>query len=84
PVDGPDLDLTTSSYALDGLSMPAMADVATGKKTYKRIRLEGTDEQHAGTGNGITGDDETTEQTSLTWDSGLSNGTPGVIATTLQ
>ena len=37
-------------------------------QSTKRILLEGDYELHTGTGNGIAGDDETSENTLMTWD----------------
>ena len=42
----------------------------------KRILLEGQNETHSG-GNGITGDDETSEDISVTWDAVFTIPTPG-------
>lgn len=76
-VDGPDAGTTPSTYATDAFTMPQQAgDPGSGKST-KRIALEGSNEVTGG-GNGITGDDETTEQITTTWDAPpFSAPTPG-------
>ena len=78
-VDGPDMDKVASSYAADGYTMPLqMSDPGFGFST-KRIGLE-TGNETNGAGNGITGDDETTEDTSVTWDTIYTAPDPGVCA----
>jgi hypothetical protein len=57
--------------------------------SYKRIAFELGNETQAGTGNGITGDDERSEAVRTTWDSqavatGYTAGTPGTIPAALQ
>ena len=70
--DGPDVGTTPSQYAVDVGTIHAQASkIASGLST-KRILLEDNHELHLGTGNGQAGDDETSEDTSLTWD-----GPPG-------
>src|SRR4029450_1371909 len=78
-IDGPDPDFTFSCFVPDGMTMPVMTDVAGAGFSYKRIQLEGKNEVHS-FGNGLLGDDETTEDISVTWDgSGVafSPPTPG-------
>ncbi len=88
-VDGPDADTTTTPYATDmpNAMFDMQTDTGTGT-TYKRIAFEGVNEIHTG-GNGIFGDDETSEAVRTTWDSqavatGYTAGTPGVIPAALQ
>lgn len=88
-VDGPDADTTTTAYATDtpNATFDMQTDTLTGT-TYKRIAFEGANETHTG-GNGILGDDETSEAVRTTWDSqamasGYTAGTPGVIPAALQ
>ena len=84
PVDGPDADSTPSSYALDrGLIGDFMAD-PQNKASFKRIMRETGFEQRAVDGNGISGDDETSELTRMTWEEALTAGTPGTIPSTLR
>lgn len=79
-VDGPDGDAVPSEYAADAATIPVFDDVTSDAHSYKRIALEGLAEAATG-GNGITGHDETSEQTSVTWGQGLSFSapTPGVV-----
>ncbi len=66
-VDGPDADTVASAYLADAFTMPQQAgDPGFGSST-KRLFLEAGSET-AGGGNGITGDDETSEQITTTWD----------------
>lgn len=83
-IDGPDPDTATSSYAVDMLSIGDMVADQGGKRSYKRILPEGDKELHDVGGNGITGDDETSEQIRVTWDQAETNGTPGAIPASLQ
>jgi predicted extracellular nuclease len=76
-VDGPDGDTTPSIYGIDAYTMPQQAsDPGTGVST-KRLALEAGNESTGG-GNGITGDDETTELITTTWDSTYTTPDPGV------
>ena len=62
------LSVGASTYAPDAFTMPQQAgDPGFGAST-KRVLLE-TGSEVTGGGNGITGDDETTEQITTTWDS---------------
>jgi hypothetical protein len=78
-VDGPDADSDVSTYAADAAGMPQQAgDPGSGVST-QRIGAEAGHE--ASGGNGLTGDDETTENISLTWDAPpFSTPTPGACA----
>ncbi len=89
-VDGPDADTTATAYATDLNMITPMGAVTDGTapslKSYKRIAKETGREVQTGMGNGITGDDETSEMTVLTWDSRTlpaeyTDATPGVIPT---
>ena len=76
-VDGPDGDMVASTYLNDAATMPQQAtDPGFGFST-KRISLEGANETTGG-GNGITGDDETTEDITITWDSTYTAPDPGI------
>jgi len=75
--DGPDADSTPSTYADDVHSLsPQIAAPGAGTST-KRIELEVNNESHGG--NGIDGDDETSENTAATWDSQFTAPTPGSL-----
>ncbi len=76
-VDGPDADTTPSAYAADVVTMPQQLSDPGNGFSSKRIALEGTNETSLvpiaqgnsfGGGNGITGDDETTENILVTFD----------------
>ena len=75
-VDGPDGDTTASMYATDAFTIPLQAAAHVFGESTKRMFLEGGFEMTGG-GNGITGDDETTEDISLTWDSTYTAPNPG-------
>jgi len=64
------------SYAADANTIPQTQPTPALGKSTKRIALEGSHETQAGVGNGITGHDETSEATNLTWDQTFSNPTP--------
>ncbi len=82
-VDGPDTDADTSTYADDspsGEDWEIRSDAWNGT-SHKRIAMEADgEEDQTGGGNGITGDDETSEKYSLTWDEpSFTAPTPGTI-----
>ncbi|MCB1095056.1 MAG: lamin tail domain-containing protein [Verrucomicrobiae bacterium] len=78
-VDGPDAGTDSSTYANDAQTMPLQSsDPGFGFST-KRIRLEDGFQVSSG-GNGLFGDDETTENIALTWDSSFTAPTPGSVA----
>jgi hypothetical protein len=91
-VDGPDADDVASSYATDALTIGSLggdtSSTVEEKETYKRIALEsGTVETQGGTGNGITGDDETSEMIQMTWTSAAADhtaATPGTVPAALN
>ena len=81
--DGPDPDTQRSQYAVDASTIkPQPAAPGAGFST-KRILLEDGHETHDGTGNGPSDDDETSEDTSVTWDGTTANPftapTPGMV-----
>jgi hypothetical protein len=71
----------SSTYAADAETIAPQPAAPTSGFSTKRIALEGTNETHAGTSNGITGDDETSENTNLTWDTTFTAPTPGAVPT---
>ena len=85
-VDGPDGDITGSTYAPDGFTIGDIDGDAAEDESYKRIGLEGVFEAMTGAGNGITGDDETTEATSVTWDDAatFTAPTPGSVPASIN
>ncbi len=80
-IDGPDADGTTSTYANDtpiaNQDLVATTAHATGDSYQRQDFAEGT--EVSGTGNGVNGDDETSEDLSATWC--LSAATAGVMNT---
>lgn len=85
PIDGPDSGTATTAYAVDARTMPMQSSTPASGKSTKRLVTEVGHETQSGGGNGITGDDETSEDTAATWDStGFGNPTPGVVPAVLQ
>jgi hypothetical protein len=78
-VDGPDADVIASAYLADAVTLPLQASAPGPGFSTKRVALEAGQETQAG-GNGITGHDETSENTLLTWDHVFSAPNPGVVA----
>lgn len=76
-VDGPDADTITSTYANESASMPQMLNDAGFGTSAKRIALE-IGQEVAG-GNGLNGDDETSENITVTWSSPHTAPDPGVF-----
>lgn len=68
-----------SNYAADENTIAPQASSPGSGKSTKRIASETGNETQDGTGNGITGDDETSEDTSTSWDSTFTAPTPGVV-----
>lgn len=88
PQDGPDPDTQPSQYTADANTIKAQpAEPAAGQST-KRLLLEDGHELHNGTGNGQSGDDETSEDISMTWDgtaaSPFTAPTPGDVPPALK
>jgi hypothetical protein len=86
-VDGPDADASPSAYRPDDFSLPDMdADVEPAVHSYQRRALEGDNERRDNRGNGLVGDDETSEDTRQTWtDSAqFAAPTPGVVPGALR
>lgn len=84
PVDGPDANAAESVYEIeDGMLGGGMNDTASTATSYKRRALEANNEKQDTGGNGITGDDETSENLKVTWDGDaampLSAATPGTV-----
>lgn len=82
-IDGPDADAIPTAYLPDARTMTAQASTPGSGKSTQRILAETGHEIQAGTGNGLTGHDETSENTSATWDSTFGTPTPGVVPPTL-
>lgn len=70
--------VNSSTYLADAGTIPLqMSSPGIGFST-KRILFEGNNEILSG-GNGITGHDETSENTLVTWDSAYTAPTPGIV-----
>ncbi len=78
-LDGPDPDTTPTAYATDARTMTSQTSAPQTPLSTKRISPETGFEVQDGTGNGLTGDDETTEITITTWDSAYTPPTPGAV-----
>jgi hypothetical protein len=84
-VDGPDADSAGVAYATDAMTIAGQSDAPGSALSTKRIALEtaGTEAQ-TGAGNGVLGQDETSEQTQTTWDASAYTAlTPGSVPTAL-
>lgn len=85
PVDGPDPDTTATPYKPEAMQLGVMMEATSPTTSYKRITLESGAETQTGAGNGITGDDETSEQISRSWDGAAPTApTPGEIPANLR
>ncbi len=82
-IDGPDGDTATSAYGPDAQTIGPQATAPAAGKSTKRVLLETGHETQTGGGNGIAGDDETSEDTAATWDTMYTAPTPGVVPTAL-
>lgn len=80
-IDGPDANTATTSYANDARTIAPQAATPASAKSTKRILPEAGHETQDGTGNGLTGDDETSENTAVTWDATFTAPTPGTVPT---
>jgi hypothetical protein len=68
-----------ATYATDANTIAAQPSAPGIDSSTKRIAREDGREVQTGAGNGITGHDETSENTAVTWDSAFSAPTPGTI-----
>jgi hypothetical protein len=83
-VDGPDGNSATTAYHTDVGGMGVQGQAPDSGLSTKRILPEYGHETEVGTGNGVTGDDETTEQIGVTWDHDpYTAATPGQVPATL-
>jgi hypothetical protein len=74
--DGPDADMLPSAYAIDRNTIAPQPSAPGPGLSTKRIKLEVGHEMQDGRGNGQSGDDETSEDTSVTWDTAFTPPTP--------
>lgn len=77
--DGSDADMLPSTYAVDRHTISAQPSAPGSGLSTKRIKLEAGHEVQDGKGNGQSGDDETSEQTSVTWDTTFTAPTPFTV-----
>lgn len=77
-IDGPDSDSATTPYKADARTLAPQATAPASGKSTKRLAQEGGF-QSGSAGNGVTGADETTENTAQTWDTTYSLPTPGAV-----
>jgi hypothetical protein len=82
-VDGPDSGSTKSTYATDSMTMVNLTATPGNNLSMKRIKFDTGFQTAAATGNGITGDDETSEMLSQTWATTFTAPTPGAVPFTL-
>jgi len=69
----------SGTYATDAETIANQPSAPAAGTSTKRIAVETGHETQAGTGNGITGHDETSENTAVTWDTTFTAPTPGTI-----
>ena len=81
-IDGPDADSSPTSYGTDSKTITGQAAAPASGMSTKRIALEGGHELT--NGNGLAGDDETSEDTRATWDTTFTAPTPGTVPTGLM
>ena len=73
-----------STYKTDANTIANQGSTPGSGLSTKRVALETGHETQNGTGNGVDGDDETSEMTATTWDSSaFSAPTPGVVPAAL-
>lgn len=83
-VDGPDADTVAAAYAADAMTITAQSAAPGSGLSTKRIALETAGSEAQTGGNGVLGQDETSEQTQATWDSGTYTAlTPGSVPAAL-
>ena len=77
--DGPDADMLPSAYAVDRHTIAPQPSAPGPGLSTKRIKLEAGNEAQDGRGNGQSGDDETSEDTSVTWDTAFTPPDPFTV-----
>ncbi len=83
-VDGPDAGASGTAYAVDAMTIAAQSSTPGSGLSTKRVALESASTEHQTGGNGVLGQDETSEQTTTTWDtSGFTTPTPGMVPAVL-
>jgi endonuclease I len=81
-VDGPDVGTTPSFYAAEAGSLPIQIATHGPSHSTKRIASEAAGDEVPG-GNGISGDDETSEDSTVSWDDVFVLPDPGFCCLTL-
>lgn len=82
-IDGPDSDSASTAYKTDARTLaPQPSAPGAGKSTKRLAQEDGF--QTGSAGNGVTGADETSENTAQTWDTTYSTPTPGAVPTGLM
>lgn len=77
-IDGPDPDTIATQFFTDANTLSVFPSSPPTNTSLKRFLQEGSYEVHGG-GNGLFGDDETTENTLITWDTSYLAPNPGMI-----
>jgi hypothetical protein len=72
-----------ATYATDANTIAGQPSAPGIGQSTKRIALEDGHETQTGAGNGITGHDETSEHTDVTWDTSFTAPTPGRVPSNL-
>ncbi len=80
-VDGPDTNTSETNYQSDAFTMPSLMNPGN-ETSCTRILPERGHEVHADNGNGTLGHDETSEDTSATWQ--VRTPTPGSVVPELE
>lgn len=78
-MDGPDADTMGTAYATDARTITGQGGAPSSGVSTKRTQPELGNEVQVGAGNGVEGDDETSENTAVTWDATYTTATPGVV-----
>ncbi|MBA2541248.1 MAG: lamin tail domain-containing protein [Deltaproteobacteria bacterium] len=76
-IDGPDADTTASVYGADARTIAPQAAAPGAGVSTKRVARESAFQSNGG--NGLAGEDETSENTSMTFDSAFTAPTPGGV-----
>ncbi|MBZ0235896.1 MAG: lamin tail domain-containing protein [Deltaproteobacteria bacterium] len=83
-IDGPDADAAATPYATDAMTIAAQAAAPASGLSTKRVGRESAATETQTGGNGVLGQDETSEQTQTTWDAGTYSAlTPGSVPAAL-
>lgn len=78
-VDKSNQTVGSATYKADARTIAAQPTAPASGKSTKRVKLPTGHETAAGTGNGIDGSDQTTEDEATTWDTAFTAPTPGLL-----